>query len=152
MYAKHWRACFPNVTVLNHRGGHILWQRSDSVSLNAVDVGVCFNLSPVFDSSTFNHINLTRLLFINTQKAAQIRKRACPGRVSPSKRTRQGQGKPRGRHGGRRRASATGYLCKLLMYWKADIFFQWHYSKCHNQVFHVNIVCLIVLYCSLICT
>ncbi|XP_076591428.1 uncharacterized protein LOC143323463 [Chaetodon auriga] len=46
-------------------------------------------------------------ILAEARKAAQIRKRACPGRDSPSKRTRQGQGKPRGRRGGRRRASAT---------------------------------------------
>ena len=31
-------------------------------SLDSVDVGVCFDLSSVFASSTFNHISLTRLL------------------------------------------------------------------------------------------
>ncbi|XP_030265166.1 uncharacterized protein LOC115576745 isoform X3 [Sparus aurata] len=49
-------------------------------------------------------------ILAETREAAQIRKRTCSGRDSllKSKRTRKGQGKPRGRRGGRHRASATG--------------------------------------------
>ncbi|ROI15873.1 hypothetical protein DPX16_23323 [Anabarilius grahami] len=62
-----------------------------------------------FGSGTFNIISLTRNIHSNTQRAALERKRSGSGGdpLRTSKRVFVGRGKPRGRRGGRRQASAT---------------------------------------------
>lgn len=64
-------------------------------SLDSVDVGVCFDVSSVFASSTFNHISLTRLLSTHRKQL-----RSGNGHALEETLRQRGQGKDKASPGG----------------------------------------------------